>query len=165
MLSGEANGRIFYEKVMVTCGGRLINSFAMIYPIDQRHIFDPIVERVEDTFRPARDCKRAGLALPPTSLRTRLLGLICTSARPGCRCHPARTRPPCDARSCAATYAARRLLGARSTIVQICSMTTGVGTAFWNLFVMSALSRPSTKYLGSTPASVIVFINIQGTHP
>ena len=70
VLSGEGNGRIFYEKVMFTCGGRLINSFAMIYPIDQRHIFDPIVERVEDTFRPARDCKRAGLALPATSLRT-----------------------------------------------------------------------------------------------
>ena len=70
VLSGEGNGRIFYEKVMFTCGGRLINSFAMIYPIDQRHIFDPIVERVEDTFRPARDCKRAGLALPPTSLRS-----------------------------------------------------------------------------------------------
>ena len=68
VLSGEGNGRIFYEKVMFTCGGRLINSFAMIYPIDQRHIFDPIVERVEDTFRPARDCKRAGLALPPCSL-------------------------------------------------------------------------------------------------
>jgi hypothetical protein len=60
VLSGEGNGRIFYEKVMFTCGGRLINSFAMIYPIDQRHIFDPIVERVEDTFRPARNCKRAG---------------------------------------------------------------------------------------------------------
>ena len=65
VLSGEGNGRIFYEKVMFTCGGRLINSFAMIYPIDKRHIFDPIVERVEDTFRPARDCKRAGLAPPP----------------------------------------------------------------------------------------------------
>lgn len=69
VLSGEGNGRIFYEKVMFTCGGRLINSFAMIYPIDKRHIFDPIVERVEDTFTPARDCKRAGLALSPPSRR------------------------------------------------------------------------------------------------
>ena len=63
-LSGEGNGRIFYEKVMFTCGGRLINSFAMLYPSDQRHIFDPIVERIEDTFQPARDCERAGLAAP-----------------------------------------------------------------------------------------------------
>ena len=73
VLSGEGNGRIFYEKVMFTCGGRLINSFAMIYPIDKRHVFDPIVERVEDSFRPARDCKRAGLALPPPARRNRHL--------------------------------------------------------------------------------------------
>ena len=31
-LSGEGEGRIFYEKVMFTCGGRLMTSFAMIYP-------------------------------------------------------------------------------------------------------------------------------------
>ena len=48
VLSGEGNGRIFYEKVMFTCAGRLINSFAMIYPFDQRHLFDPVVERIED---------------------------------------------------------------------------------------------------------------------
>jgi hypothetical protein len=65
VLSGEGNGRTFYEKVMFTCGGRLINSFAMIYPSDQKHIFDQIVERIEDTFRPSRDCERAGFSPPP----------------------------------------------------------------------------------------------------
>ena len=65
VLSGEGNGRIFYEKVMFSCGGRLINSFAMIYPAAQRQIFDPIVERVEDTFRPGNDCERAGLSPAP----------------------------------------------------------------------------------------------------
>ena len=65
VLSGEGNGRIFYEKVMFSCGGRLINSFAMIYPADQRHIFDPVVERVEKTFRPGNDCERAGLSPSP----------------------------------------------------------------------------------------------------
>ena len=64
VLSGERENQIFYEKVMFTCGGRLINSFALIYPRDKRHIFDPIVERVEDTFRPGRDCERAGLSPP-----------------------------------------------------------------------------------------------------
>jgi len=64
-LSGEGEGRIFYEKVMFTCGGRLINSFAMIYPSARRHIYDPIVERIEDSFRPATDCQRAGLAPRP----------------------------------------------------------------------------------------------------
>ena len=80
VLSGEGNGRIFYEKVMFTCGGRLINSFAMIYPIDKRHVFDPIVERVEDSFRPARDCKRAGLALPPPARRQASAASRCGSA-------------------------------------------------------------------------------------
>jgi hypothetical protein len=64
-LSGEGGGRIFYEKVMFTCGGRLINSFAMVYPSAQRHIFDPVVERIEDSFKPATDCVRAGLESTP----------------------------------------------------------------------------------------------------
>lgn len=65
-LSGEGGGRIFYEKVMFTCGGRLITSFAMVYPSAQRRLFDPVVERIEDSFRPATDCQRAGLAPTPT---------------------------------------------------------------------------------------------------
>jgi hypothetical protein len=55
-LSGESNGRIFYEKAMFSCAGQRINSFALIYPSDQRHVFDPIVERIEDTFRPGAKC-------------------------------------------------------------------------------------------------------------
>ena len=55
-LSGEGNGKIFYEKAMFSCGGQRINSFAMIYRSDQRHIFDRIVERIEDTFRPGPKC-------------------------------------------------------------------------------------------------------------
>jgi len=55
-LSGEGNGKIFYEKAMFSCAGRLINSFAVIYPSDQRGVFDRIVERVEDSFRPGRRC-------------------------------------------------------------------------------------------------------------
>jgi hypothetical protein len=65
-LSGEGNNKVFYEKVMFSCAGRLISSFAMIYPVDRRHLFDPIVERIENTFRPGRDCGRAGL--PPARL-------------------------------------------------------------------------------------------------
>jgi hypothetical protein len=55
-LSGEGNGKIFYEKAMFSCAGRLINSFALIYPSHQRHVFDRIVEGVEDSFRPGRKC-------------------------------------------------------------------------------------------------------------
>jgi hypothetical protein len=65
-LSGEGKGQIFYEKVMFTCDGRLINSFAMIYPSARRHIYDAVVERIEKSFRPSTDCQRAGLSpLPP----------------------------------------------------------------------------------------------------
>jgi len=74
VLSGEGNGKTFYEKVMFTCGGRLINSFAMIYPSDQKHIFDQIVERIEDTFRPASDCERAGVSPPPQQRAARVRG-------------------------------------------------------------------------------------------
>ena len=49
-LSGEGHGTTFYEKVLFTCGGRWITSFATLYPTAQRHVFDPIVERMEDSF-------------------------------------------------------------------------------------------------------------------
>jgi hypothetical protein len=64
VLSGEGNGKTFYEKVIFSCGGRLINSFAMIYPTDQRRIFDPIVEGIEASFRPARECDGRAAAGP-----------------------------------------------------------------------------------------------------
>ena len=56
VLSGEGNGKTFYEKVIFSCAGRLINSFAMIYPTDQRAMFDPIVEGMEASFRPSSRC-------------------------------------------------------------------------------------------------------------
>lgn len=56
VLSGEGNGKIFYEKVMFSCGSELISSFALIYPAEQRRTFDPIVEKIEDSFRPATQC-------------------------------------------------------------------------------------------------------------
>lgn len=65
VLSGEGNGKIFYEKVMFSCAGRLINSFALIYAADERQVFDPIVERIENSFRPGQNCERAGLGTPP----------------------------------------------------------------------------------------------------
>ena len=41
VLSGEGNGKTFDEKVMFSCAGRLINSFAMVYPTDQRERSTP----------------------------------------------------------------------------------------------------------------------------
>ena len=65
VLSGEGDGKIFYEKVVFSCGGRLINSFALIYPAADRQIFDPIVERVEDTFRAGTAGCHQGADLTP----------------------------------------------------------------------------------------------------
>jgi hypothetical protein len=64
VLSGEGDGRTFYEKVVFSCGGQLISSFALIYPSDQRGVFDPIVARVANSFVPGKTtpCKEADSA-------------------------------------------------------------------------------------------------------
>ena len=56
VLSGYRGDSIYYEKVMFSCGGSLVNVFAITYRVDQRNIYDPILERMEDTFRPGRRC-------------------------------------------------------------------------------------------------------------
>jgi hypothetical protein len=56
VLSGENDLNVFYEKVMFSCGGRIISSFALIYPIANKAMFDPIVEGIEKTFRPGQNC-------------------------------------------------------------------------------------------------------------
>jgi hypothetical protein len=56
VLSGEQGGKIFYEKVMFSCGDSVITSFAMTYPAAQRHRFDAVVERMENSFQPASRC-------------------------------------------------------------------------------------------------------------
>jgi hypothetical protein len=56
VLSGYRGDSIYYEKVMFSCGGSLVNVFAITYPVEQRDLYDPIVERMEDTFRPGSRC-------------------------------------------------------------------------------------------------------------
>ena len=51
VLDGE---RIFYEKVFLGCQGRVFTSFALVYPTRSRALYDPIVERIEQTFAPGR---------------------------------------------------------------------------------------------------------------
>ena len=58
VLSGENTDQIFYEKVIFSCNDRFITSFAMLYPIAQRAIFDPVIERMEDSFRAGAKCPR-----------------------------------------------------------------------------------------------------------
>jgi hypothetical protein len=57
VLSGTRDGTIFYERVTFTCGGRLINSWAMLYPVGERQVYDRIVEKVARTYRAGeRNC-------------------------------------------------------------------------------------------------------------
>ena len=56
VLSGEHDGKIFYEKVMFSCQGGVITSFAMTYPSALRRAYDPVVERIENSFRPGPGC-------------------------------------------------------------------------------------------------------------
>jgi len=69
VLSGENDQNVFYEKVMFSCNGRVISSFALIYPIASKAVFDPVVEGIEKTFRPGQSC--GPYARSSTSVDTR----------------------------------------------------------------------------------------------
>jgi hypothetical protein len=56
VLSGYRGNDIYYEKVMFSCGGHVVNVMAITYPTEQRDLYDPVVERMEDTFKPGRPC-------------------------------------------------------------------------------------------------------------
>jgi hypothetical protein len=57
VISGYRGDDIYYEKVMFSCAGGVVNVFAISYPKDQRHLYDPVVEQMEDSFRPSRRCR------------------------------------------------------------------------------------------------------------
>ncbi|HEX5998581.1 MAG TPA: hypothetical protein VFZ16_04155 [Hyphomicrobiaceae bacterium] len=57
VLSGTRAGTMFYERVTFSCDGRRINSWAMLYPVEERAIYDRIVERVARSYRAGdRNC-------------------------------------------------------------------------------------------------------------
>lgn len=51
VLSGLREGTVFYERVTFTCGGKLINSWAILYPEADRRRYDRVVERVARSYR------------------------------------------------------------------------------------------------------------------
>ena len=56
VLSGTKDETMFYQKAFFNCGGRMITTFALTYPIAERTFYDPIVESIEDSFRPTTQC-------------------------------------------------------------------------------------------------------------
>jgi hypothetical protein len=56
VVSGYRGDKIFYQKVLFSCAGRVVSLLAISYPTAARKLFDPVVEHMEDTFSPARSC-------------------------------------------------------------------------------------------------------------
>jgi hypothetical protein len=57
VISGYRGDDIYYEKVMFSCAGGVVNVFAISYPKEQRRLYDPVVEQMEGSFRPSRHCQ------------------------------------------------------------------------------------------------------------
>ena len=56
VISGYRGDDIYYEKVMFSCAGSVVNVFAITYPKSLRSEYDPVVEQMEDSFRPSNRC-------------------------------------------------------------------------------------------------------------
>ena len=52
VISGTRGDTMFYERVTFTCGGKLVNSWVMLYPAAERAFYDRIVEAVARTYMP-----------------------------------------------------------------------------------------------------------------
>ncbi len=53
VLSGtRKDGQIFYQRVSFTCGGKLINSWAMLYPTSERKLYDRVLTAISRTYTP-----------------------------------------------------------------------------------------------------------------
>ena len=56
VISGYRGDDIYYEKVMFSCSGSVVNVLAITYPKSLRSDYDPVVEQMEDSFRPSNRC-------------------------------------------------------------------------------------------------------------
>jgi len=52
VISGTLGDEIFYQRVNFTCGGHLINSWAMIYPKTENRFYDRVLEAIAPTYSP-----------------------------------------------------------------------------------------------------------------
>jgi len=56
VVSGHRGDQIYYEKTIFSCSIRVVNVFAIAYPEVERQRFDPVVERMEDSFKSGGGC-------------------------------------------------------------------------------------------------------------
>lgn len=51
VLSGFRGNDIYYQKVMFSCRGNIINALSVTFPAEEKPRYAPIIERIEDNFR------------------------------------------------------------------------------------------------------------------
>lgn len=56
VVSGTRGDRMFYDRTDFTCGGRLISTWSITYPVADRRFYDRIVEAIAKSWRPASAC-------------------------------------------------------------------------------------------------------------
>lgn len=52
VLSGTIGDKMFYERITLKCGGKVIYGWQMFYPAAERKLYDPVVEAVHRSYRP-----------------------------------------------------------------------------------------------------------------
>jgi len=51
ILSGRVGEEMFYERVTLSCDGRSIHGWLLVYPIAEQSFFDAIAEEIHRTYR------------------------------------------------------------------------------------------------------------------
>jgi hypothetical protein len=54
VLSGYRGDNIYYQKVIFSCRGRIINALSITFPADEKPRYEGLIEVIEDGFRPGR---------------------------------------------------------------------------------------------------------------
>ncbi len=54
VLSGFRDDMIYYQKVMFSCAGRIVNVLSISFPAEEKPRYAPMIEKIEDRFRPGR---------------------------------------------------------------------------------------------------------------
>jgi hypothetical protein len=52
VLSGFRGDNIYYQKVMFSCGGRVINALSVTFPRVEKKFYEGLIEVMEDRFKP-----------------------------------------------------------------------------------------------------------------
>ena len=54
VLSGYREETIYYQKVLFSCNGRIINALSVTFPAAEKAFYEGLIEIMEDGFRPGR---------------------------------------------------------------------------------------------------------------